>query len=381
MPEKPDALPAPSTAETAIEIPEAKRIFKGKREPHEAIATLPAAPPWRAFRSATDRAAKTKDAPKPRGADHYSSPEEIVAVNLALYLRRPLLITGGPGTGKTSLAHAAAYELGLGEVLVWPITSRATLQQGLYHYDALGHFQDVARRSAASAKTADAAEKQKLSSSKPVSALGDLEIGPYIHLGPLGAALRESKLKCPRVLLIDEIDKSDIDLPNDLLHLFEEGEFEIPELARLPDEELPSGEQRPREVEVSLPGTMGKTRIVGGHVPCEEFPLVFLTSNNERDFPPAFLRRCLRLDIKAPGRDRLRDIVKARVANVDDPDKEGSAAHALLKRFLEARDDQQQLLATDQLLNAMQLVSNNVLGPDANALAKLILRDLQEGAA
>jgi MoxR-like ATPase len=378
MPEKPKAHPGPSIGEPAIEIPEAKRIFQGKRKPHEAIATLPAAPPWRAFRSSTDRASKAKDAPKPRGADHYSSPEEIVAVNLALYLRRPLLITGGPGTGKTSLAHAAAYELGLGEVLVWPITSRATLQQGLYQYDALGHFQDVARRNAASAQPGNAAEKR---AGKTVSALGDLEIGPYIHLGPLGAALRESKLKRPRVLLIDEIDKSDIDLPNDLLHLFEEGEFEIPELARLPGEELPSGEQRPREVEVWLPGAREKTAIVGGHVLCQEFPLVFLTSNNERDFPPAFLRRCLRLDIKAPGRERLRDIVKARVANVNDPDKKGSDAHAVLKRFLEARDDQQQLLATDQLLNAMQLVSNNVLGPDAKVLAKLILRDLQEGAA
>jgi MoxR-like ATPase len=375
MPEKPKAPVAPSTGEPAIEIPEAKRIFKGKRKPHEAIANLPAAPPWRAFRSAADLPAKTKGAPKPRGADHYSSPEEIVAVNLALYLRRPLLITGGPGTGKTSLAHAAAYELGLGEVLVWPITSRATLQQGLYQYDALGHFQDVARRSAGSKQPPGVAEKRTVTS-------GDLEIGKYIRLGPLGAALRESKLKLPRVLLIDEIDKSDIDLPNDLLHLFEEGEFEIPELTRLPGEELANGEQRDREVEVWLPGAAGeKTAIVGGHVLCQEFPLVFLTSNNERDFPPAFLRRCLRLDIKAPGRDRLRDIVKARVANVDDPDKVGSDAHALLKRFLEARDDGQQLLATDQLLNAMQLVSNNVLGPDANALAKLILRDLQEGAA
>ena len=359
---------ATGPVEPAIEIAEDKLFFTGKRVPHDRIKNLTEAPPWRSFRSAEPGTSPPAVPRKPRGADHQSSPEEIVAVNLALYLRRPLLITGGPGAGKTSLAHAAAYELNLGEVLVWPITSRATLQQGLYHYDALGHFQDVARRKAGSGDPRDE------------GAAGDLEIGRYIRLGPLGAALKLSEAKRPRVLLIDEIDKSDIDLPNDLLHLFEEGEFDIPELVRLPNEVRADGTKVARTVKVFLPGD-GETTITGGRVACQEFPLVFLTSNNERDFPPAFLRRCLRLDIKSPSRDRLRDILKARVLGVTDPDKAGTPAQALLSRFVEARDKQNQLLATDQLLNAMHLVTNDVLGPESKTLAKLILRDLKEGAA
>jgi MoxR-like ATPase len=342
-------------------------FFTGQRKPHDRIKNLTDAPPWRSLKPGKNAPDGSLSAPRPRGADHQSSAEEIVAVNLALYLRRPLLITGGPGAGKTSLAHAAAYELGLGDVLVWPITSRSTLQQGLYHYDALGHFQDVARRTAGAGGQV-----------RP-GAAGDLEIGGYIRLGPLGAALRLSEPKRPRVLLIDEIDKSDIDLPNDLLHLFEEGEFDIPELVRLPNEVRDDGTKVPRTVNVLLPGK-GETTIVGGQVACQEFPLVFLTSNNERDFPPAFLRRCLRLDIKSPSRDRLRDILKARVTGITDPDQAGTPAQTLLSKFVEARDKQNQLLATDQLLNAMHLVTNNVLGPDSKTLSKLILRDLKEGA-
>src|SRR5262249_39410049 len=136
------------------------------------------------------------------------------------------------------------------------------------------------------------------------------DIGRYLRLGPLGTALLPGSR--PRVLLIDEIDKSDIDLPNDLLHVFEEGAYEIAELLRIADKVpqvavLPDGAESEAD----------KVPVRGGKVRCQAFPFVVLTSNGERELPPAFLRRCLRLDIPAPDEGKLRQIIAAHLKDVD----------------------------------------------------------------
>src|SRR5262249_15133431 len=181
-----------------------------------------------------------------RGKTYQSTPEEVELVNAALYLRRPLLVTGKPGTGKSTLVNAVAYELGLGPVLSWSITSRSTLQEGLYRYDAIARLQqaslvDRLRQSGQEGRTTETDQDDRDTES---AANDPTDIGQFIRLGPLGTALLPAER--PRALLIDEIDKSDIDLPNDLLHVFEEGRFEIPELVRTAGQHWPgSGASTP----------------------------------------------------------------------------------------------------------------------------------------
>jgi MoxR-like ATPase len=132
-------------------------------------------------------------------------------------LRRPLLVTGPPGSGKSSLAYAVARELRLGPVLRWNITSRATLHDGLYQYDPLSRLYAAGRAAAREVPPDDELPTD-----------GGLQ--DHLRLGPLGTALLPYGR--PRALLIDEIDKCDLDLPNDLLNILEEGQYEIPELVR-----------------------------------------------------------------------------------------------------------------------------------------------------
>jgi MoxR-like ATPase len=317
------------------------KLFQGdNRDPHDAIENLPEAPPWRPFGKPASPGASRR---KQRGETFRARPEEIEMVNAALYLRRPLLITGKPGTGKSSLAYAVAHELKLGEVLYWPITTRTTLKDGLYSYDAIGRLQAV--------KQSDAQDKDD-----------PQKIADYVTLGPLGTALLASDR--PRVLVIDEIDKSDIDLPNDLLTIFEEGRFEIPELARL---EKDSDEGAPPSAPIGVKirtayvgasdgtGAEKKVTITGGRISCTEFPLVILTSNGERDFPPAFLRRCLRLNMRDPKIDELKRIITAHLENCDLSDAE---VDGLIGNFLDRRDGRnQEQLSTDQLLNALFMIA------------------------
>ncbi|MFN5990592.1 MAG: AAA family ATPase [Dolichospermum sp.] len=310
------------------------KIFQGNNTENKNW-DLPKPPSWRDFNNSNSD-------PKKRRAETFQArPEEIELVNAALYLRRPLLVTGKPGTGKTSLAYAVAYELGLGEVLHWPITTRTTLKDGLYSYDAIGRLQDAKDK-----------DKDNLA-----------EIGKYINLGSLGTALLPSKK--PRVLLIDEIDKSDIDLPNDLLHIFEEGEFEIPELRRIAD--------KLDQVEVQTAYKDQKATIEKGRIRCTSFPFVILTSNGERDFPPPFLRRCIRLNIQEPDKKELERIVKAHL-QLDD--KLPEIADKLIDQFLKKRQNGE--LATDQLLNAVYLVTreNSPTGTTKDDLIEKILKYL-----
>ncbi|MFD0901109.1 AAA family ATPase [Actinomadura sediminis] len=319
-------------------------IYRGEGTPHDGLRALPEPPPWRRFdrgRSAPGLGPGALE----RAVSYRPDPNVITMVNVALHLRRPLLVTGKPGTGKSTLAFNVAHELGLGPVLYWPITSRATLEHGLYRYDAIGRLHETSLRQA----TASGAAAQAP------------DIGRYIRLGPLGTALLPRER--PRVLLIDELDKSDIDLPNDLLNVFEEGGFTVPELERLPEED---------EVVHVLPAK-GNDRVpvTRGKVQCSAFPLVVITSNGEREFPPAFLRRCVRLVIEPPDAQRLAEIVEAHFG----PEAR-QASTDLINDFLSRREHGD--LATDQLLNAVYLCTSGSRPPEGTLqeMIESILRPL-----
>ncbi|GAA2769707.1 AAA family ATPase [Streptomyces showdoensis] len=296
-------------------------------DPDRPVA-LPKAPPWREF-------------PRRSLHEQFVPPPGLVeAVNAALALRRPLLVTGPAGSGKSTVIEQVAAELALGTVLRWHITSRSGLTEALYRYDALGriHAQRLKGRG------------------------GDDDIAPFLRMGPLGTALLPTDR--PRALLIDEIDKSDLDLPSDLLDVLERGEFEIPELARYETDV------------VAVREWQGDAHhdVERGRVQCTEFPFIVMTSNGERDFPAAFLRRCVRFTMPLPTPETLLRIVEAhmgaRTARTPEADR-------LLTVFLE-RLTAGESLAVDQLLNAVHLLAGDG-APDENrrqAIEDLILREL-----
>ena len=311
-------------------------IYLGDGGPHDGIERLPPPPPWRRFsggpliqpRFAPDDAVARRLGAQERARAYRATESAINMVNTALYLRRPLLVTGKAGIGKSTLAYSIAYELGLGPVLNWPVTSRSVLHEGLYRYDAIGRLQE--------------ANVNQLAGQAP----GSTDIGRFIRLGPLGTALLPQAR--PRVLLVDELDKSDIDLPNDLLNVFEEGSFEIPELARLPDTE--------DIAEVMAEDSLGRVPVRRGRVTCSAFPIVVITSNGERAFPAPFLRRCVRLEIQEPDGQALADIIGAHLGP-----RVAAQSLPIIQRFLDRRADGD--IATDQLLNAVYFATSGTHDP------------------
>ncbi|MFO0547960.1 MAG: MoxR family ATPase [Polyangiaceae bacterium] len=210
-----------------------------------------------------------------RGTDRYLTNDALEsAVNCALALERPLIVRGEPGTGKTLLAEAVAEGLGL-RLLTWHVKSTTKAQDGLYVYDTVQRLYD--------------------------SRFGDgdvRDIKRYIKMGPLGQSFSADERV---VLLIDEVDKADLEFPNDLLHELDRMRFRVIE--------------------------------TGEEIAAKFRPVVLITSNNEKELPDAFLRRCVFHFIDFPDKDFMR-----RIVGVHHPGLEKELVDQVIQVFYEVRD-------------------------------------------
>ena len=211
--------------------------------------------------------------------------ELIEAVNLAIYLERPLLLKGEPGCGKTRLARAVAYELGL-RLEAWYIKSTTRAKDGLYTYDAVSRLRD-----------AQLAATGRIIKDEDIPRISDSST--YVQWGALGRAFQNTQRT---VVLIDEIDKADIDFPNDLLLELDEQRFVVDE--------------------------------TGEVIQAKAAPIVFITSNDEKYLPDAFLRRCLFHYVEFPSIHRLVEIVNSHFPTVSQDLIDKAVA-----RFLQLRDE------------------------------------------
>ena len=228
-----------------------------------------------------------------KGSDEYVVTKELMnAVNVSIALQKPLLIKGEPGTGKTMLAEAISKSLGM-ELIIWGIKSTTKAQEGLYVYDTVQRLYD--------------------------SQFGEGNVGDikqYIKLGKLGEAFNSDKQV---VLLIDEIDKADLEFPNDLLWELDKMEFYINETKET--------------------------------IKTKHRPIVIITSNAEKELPDAFLRRCIFHYIEFPDQEKMAEIIKVHFGDIDRKLQEKA-----LEAFYEIRkmDAIQKKPSTSELLDWIQ---------------------------
>ena len=238
------------------------------------------------------------------GTDSYVASDDLrVAVNASIALQRPLLIKGEPGTGKTVLAHEVAKALGA-PIIEWHIKSTTKAQQGLYEYDAVSRLRD--------------------------SQLGDervKDISNYIKKGKLWEAFTSDQRP---ILLIDEIDKADIEFPNDLLLELDRMEFYVYETQQV--------------------------------IKAEQRPIVMITSNNEKELPDAFLRRCFFHYIRFPDREIMTQIV-----DVHFPDLQRNLLREALNIFYDIRDvpGLKKKPSTSELLDWLKLLMVEDMPPES----------------
>ncbi|MGD1853681.1 MAG: AAA family ATPase [Leptolyngbyaceae cyanobacterium] len=256
--------------------------------------------------------------PQPREQDatgqllspYFPEPELVEIVNLAIYLGRPLLLKGEPGCGKTQLARSLAYELGL-PLESWYIKSTSRARDGLYIYDAVGRLRDA---QLASSDRLTASELQRAS-----------DPTVYVRWGPLGRAFQNAQRT---VVLIDEIDKADIDFPNDLLLELDEQRFFVEEL--------------------EVAGAAREIRSIHS-------PIVLITSNDEKDLPDAFLRRCLFHYVQFPTAERLFEIVLAHLKAVSQ-EVSPDLANVATQRFCELRQKMQDQGTIGKKISTSELI-------------------------